>query len=65
MKQLDIDASPPADILNHHLTLTLMTDIISYYARMSVIQDLFIGQDQLTSHKAVGRVGCEFVEPDK
>ena len=32
---------------------------------MSVIQDLFMGQDQVTSHEAVGQVGCDLVEPDK
>ncbi len=51
--------------LSQNATWEVSDNIISYYARMSVIQDLFIGQDQLTSHGAEGRVGCELVEPDK
>ena len=38
----------------HWMWPETISDIISYYARMSVIQDLFIGQDQLTSHEAGG-----------
>ncbi len=45
--------------------LDLSKNVICYYMSMSVIQDLFIGQDQVTSHEAVGRMGWDLVDPDK
>ncbi len=56
---------PDTDYLRILASYTIQYNTISYYMRMNVIQDLFIGQDQLTSHEAEGPVGCELVEPDK